>query len=95
MLSTTRTRNGVRQNTILNLGRHFPYPREAWPEISVRISDIINGQRQMSMFELPPEIEKAAQYYAGMIIQARGKAEKEEGGEKRGSDLRTVDINSL
>jgi hypothetical protein len=69
IVESIRTQKGVRQNTLLNLGRHFAHPRKIWPELTGRISDIINGQ--MSLFELPSEIEKAAQYYAGMIIQAQ------------------------
>jgi hypothetical protein len=60
-------------------------------ELTRRISDIINGQ--MSLFELPAEIEKAAQYYAGMIIQARGQSDQMQ--DEGGSDYRKVDIHSL
>lgn len=91
LVESVRTRKGVRQNTLLNLGRHFPYPRKRWSELSQRISDILNGQ--MSLFELPLDIEKAAQYYAGMIIQARGRLEQMPSeGE---SDYRNVDINTI
>jgi len=93
LVESVRTGKSVRQNTILNLGRHFPYPREKWPEISARIRDIVNGQ--MSMFELPAEMEKAAQYYAGLIIQVKGKPERPEEGPRQNGDFQSVDIDSL
>jgi hypothetical protein len=90
LVESIRTQKGVRQHTLLNLGRHFPHPRKTWPELTGRINDIMNGQ--MSLFELPAEIERAAQYYAGMIIRARGRAQMQGEG---GSDYRNVDIHSL
>ena len=93
LVESYRTQNGVRQQTILNLGRHFPYPRDLWPEIAIRIRDIMNGQ--MSLFELPDEVEKAAQYYASQIIHGRGQSNIKQ---KDGSieyDWQKVDINSL
>lgn len=91
LVESIRTQKGVRQHTLLNLGRHFAHPRKIWSELTRRISDIINGQ--MSLFELPAEIEKAAQYYAGMIIQARGRSDQIQ--DEGGSDYRNVDIHSL
>jgi transposase len=59
----------------------------------MRIRDIINGQ--LSLFELPADIEKAAQYYAGLIVQARGRAVKQQDGNERKCDYQRIDVNSL
>ena len=34
----------VRAVTVLNLGRHFPVPREHWPVLCVRIEELMHGQ---------------------------------------------------
>ena len=49
----------------------------------------------MSLFELPAEIEKVAQHYAGQIIHARGKVERARGGEEGAGDWQTVDVDSI
>ena len=73
LVESVRTEKGVKQRTILNLGRDFPYNREVWPDIACRIDEIISGQ--MSLFQLSAELETAAQRYAALIIQAWNRAD--------------------
>ncbi len=49
----------------------------------------------MSLFELSADIEKAAQYYAGQIIHARGGPDENQGKSKDESDWQSIDVNSL
>ncbi len=92
LVESVRTEKGVRQYTILNLGRDFPYPRELWPDLACRIEEIISGQKRL--FELPAEIETAAQRYSALIIQSRNQADESQ--DKPGcSDYHNVDINSF
>ena len=93
LVESVRTQKGVRQRTILNLGKDFSYPRELWPDLACRIEDIISGQ--MRLFQLPAEIETAAQRYAALIIQARNRADALQDDRPASSDYHNVDIDSL
>ncbi|MCF8070528.1 MAG: hypothetical protein K9L30_18260, partial [Desulfobacterales bacterium] len=37
LVESERTKKGVRQRTILNLGTGFSLPREKWPEVTSRV----------------------------------------------------------
>jgi hypothetical protein len=54
----------VRVVTVLNLGRHFPVPREHWPALCARIEELVHGQAALLPLDGPPSIEAAAQRYA-------------------------------
>jgi transposase len=90
LVESVRTQKGVKQRTIINLGRDFPYPREVWPDLACRIEEIITGQ--MNLFQLPSEIETAAQRYAALIIQSRNRADEVK---DDSPDYHNIDINSL
>ena len=85
-----RIGNKVSQKTLLNLGRHFDIEREAWPELCVRIEQILAGER--ALFELPSELEQEAQSICAKIIALRGDCLGGEAGEE--TDFREVDVNS-
>ncbi len=89
LVESQRLGKKVRQVTLLNLGRNFSLPREQWPELSSRIQDIIIGRHRL--FPTPDEIEKSAQRYAALVIQAQQ-------GQGSGQDeqlYKEVDIGSL
>jgi len=90
LVESVRTEKGVRQRTLLNLGRGFPYPRETWPDLAARIQEIISGQTRL--IPLSPDLEAAAQRYAALIIQTQARAD--EFG-KSSQDYHTVDVDSL
>ena len=93
LVESVRTEKGVRQRTILNLGKEFPYARALWPDLACRIDEIISGQ--MSLFKLSTELETAAQRYAALIIQSRNRADDIQN-DKTGSDAyHNVNIDSL
>lgn len=93
LVESVRTEKGVRQRTILNLGKNFPYQRALWPDLACRIDEIISGQ--MSLFKLSTELETAAQRYAALIIQSRNRADDIQN-DKTGSDAyHNVNIDSL
>ncbi len=87
LVESERTKKGVRQRTIINLGTGFSLPREQWPELASRIQQIISGEELL--FGLPQEIEEMAQNYAAQIIQSQSKSENNQ------PDYREVDIDSL
>lgn len=93
LVESFRTEKGVRQRTVLNLGRHFSLHRDSWPDLVKRIEEILSGQT--NLFQLPQEIETAAQRYAAAIIQSRSKANESTTSSTAQVDYHCVDINSL
>ncbi len=91
LVESVRTGKSVRQHTLRNLGTHFPYPRNKWPEMAGRIEDIIRGQR--TLFRLPKDLETACQHYAALIIQDQNRTE--DLSDTGDADYRNVDINTL
>jgi len=75
LVESIRTDNGVRQRTIINLGRHFEVPREQWPALAQRIEHIISGQRDLVPPDLDPQWEAMAQRYSAGVIRARARHE--------------------
>jgi len=59
LVESARTQKGVRQRTLLNLGRGFSYPRETWPDLAARIGEILHGQSRL--IPLSVDLETAAQ----------------------------------
>ena len=44
LVESVRTGAGVRQHTVLNLGRNFEVPRAQWAPLSQRIEALLGGQ---------------------------------------------------
>lgn len=93
LVESVRTEKGVRQRTVLNLGRHFSLNRESWPDLVQRIEAILSGQR--NLFKLTQDIETAAQHYAASIIQSRAEVHDLISGKHDRPDYHCIDINSL
>ena len=93
LVESVRTEKGVKQRTILNLGRDFPYNREVWPDIACRIDEIISGQ--MSLFQLSAELETAAQRYAALIIQAWNRADESQNDKTDREAYHNVNLDTL
>jgi transposase len=91
----------VRAVTALNLGRHFPVPREHWPALCARIEELVHGQAALLPMDGPPSIEAAAQRYAALLLARWGErraapaAGAEATGTALGTDVQAVDIDSL
>jgi len=89
LVASKRIGNKVRQQTLLNLGRHFSLPREQWGQLCSRIDDIISGQLTL---ETPPEeIEQIAQHYAARLIAKRSECIEH----NNTPDYQEVDVASL
>src|SRR4030065_102244 len=74
LVRSERVGGKVRQITLLNLGRHFPIKQEDWPLLCRRIEEIIGGQAAMTLDIAPEAIERAAQRYAGRLVEIVPKA---------------------
>ncbi len=91
LVESFRSVKGVRQRTLLNLGKNFPYSEDHWPKLASRIHDILYGQK--TLFALPVKLELAAQHYAALLIQTKG--QNIQNTAPAAEDYRDVDINSL
>jgi len=92
LVESKRTVKGVRQRTLLNLGKDFPYPRELWPDIVQRIEDIITGQQRLFPLD---KVEVAAQRYAALLLQSQARAAELDKREIKATDYREIDVESL
>ena len=93
LVESVRAAEGVRQRTLLNLGRHFEVPRQQWGALAQRIEQLVSGQGDLVPVELDPRWEEAAQRYAAQVIRA--KARLDEGRAAEAADYQSVDVNSL
>jgi len=76
LVESVRSEHGVRQLTLLNLGRHFDVPRDQWVPLTQRIEQIIRGQGALLAMGLDAQWEDAAQRYGAMLIRARARGEQ-------------------
>jgi hypothetical protein len=91
LVESLRTADGVRQRTLLNLGRHFDVPRERWAALAQRIEQLASGQQTLGVVELPPVEEELAQRYAAQqVVHARSR--NQSSGDE--ADYQTVDVSS-
>lgn len=95
LVESKRVGKKVRQHTLLNLGANFDLPREVWPDLCIRIEQILNGEQPL--FAVDPAIEGSAQHIYSQIIARRGEIQKlnveNESDETRGFE--EVDIDSI
>ena len=88
LVESQRTKNKVRQRTLLNLGTDFYLPKEKWPILTKRIQDILDGQQ--SLFEIDCNIDKLAGNIAAKIL-----IQQQEKDAQPDTDYREVDVDSL
>jgi len=98
----------VRQITVMNLGRHFPFKQDDWPLLCSRIEQLLQPQDRLLDLTCPDAIERAAQRYVGQLIEralpvSRVAGEAVPAGQPSGAvvaapavpDYQDVDIDSL
>ena len=72
LVESVRIAGGVRQHTVLNLGRNFEVPRSQWGPLAQRIEALIQGQLALIADGLDAQWEAMAQQYAARIVSRRG-----------------------
>ena len=98
LVRTERVGGKVRQITLLNLGRHFPIRQEDWPVLCRRLEEIIGGQAALISETVPEAIERAAQRYAGRLIEGMSQKATIAPGTVTDTvrcDFQEVDVDSL
>lgn len=92
LVENERVAGKVKQETLLNLGRHFAVPESDWKALSARIKQLLTVQTDC--FEqtqsLPTPLERQAQDYAARMIEQRG-----ETGPFEGDDYHSIDLDGL
>ncbi len=93
LVRTHRVSGKVRQQTLLNLGRHFSIPRHLWPLLCRRLDQILSGQLPL-LEEVSTPLEEEAQRMAERLLQ--GEADVMGAGREAPSeDLQTVEVGSV
>ena len=59
----------VRQITVLNLGRHFPFKQEDWPLLCLRLEQLLHPQDNFLPMACSETLEAAAQRYFGQLVE--------------------------
>ena len=92
LVTSKRVGKKVRQQTLLNLGRHFDLPREHWPELCIRLDQILVGQKPL--FETNKVIEQTAQHIYSKLMASSGQISKVNT-DAEVADSQEVDVNSI
>jgi hypothetical protein len=95
LVESVRTAQGVRQHTVLNLGRHFEVPRSQWAALAQRIEALLQGQLDLIADGLEPCWEAMAQQYAARIVSRRGETVAEPKEAMGDTDYQRVDLATL
>ena len=93
LVRSHRVSGKVRQQTLLNLGRHFSIPRQDWPLLCRRLDQILSGQLPL----LPVAsslLEEEAQRMAQRLLEGEADVTGV-GGEGASEDLQTVEVDSV
>ena len=61
LVESVRTAAGVRQHTVLNLGRNFEVPRAQWASLAQRIEALLGGQLDLIADGLDAQWEAMAE----------------------------------
>ncbi len=90
LVESHRVAGKVKQQTLLNLGRHFDVHKRDWQSLSLRIQQLLEKQESILSLELTPDLEALAQRYAAQIIARQGQQASE-----TPDQLSTVNLESL
>jgi hypothetical protein len=94
LVQSERVGGRVRQVTLLNLGRHFALPPDAWPALCGRLEELRSGQGALLAAAGSAQVEREAQrLFAQMLARHGGPP----GGAARsdGGEVQAVDVDSL
>ena len=93
LVRSHRVSGKVRQQTLLNLGRHFSVPRQDWPLLCRRLDQILSGQLPL----LPVAstlLEEEAQRMAQRLLEGEADV-MGTGGEASSEQMQTVEVDSI
>ena len=91
LVQSERRGGRVRQVTLLNLGRQFALPPEAWPTRCARLEELRSGQGALLAGAGP--VEREAQRLFARLLARQGEAPQTGG--PAGGDVQAVDVDAL
>lgn len=95
LVETERVNGKVKQHTLLNLGRHFAVAKVHWPDLTLRIEQLLSGQASLLSIELPEaELEEKAQHIKALLLARRSTPEAATE-PTTATSIESVDIDSL
>lgn len=92
LVESIRTEQGVRQRTLLNLGRYFDLPKEQWPALVIRLEQLLEGQGDLLGSGLDPMWEPLAEQIVAKLLHARSRSEEDT---QEPADFQSVDLHRL
>ena len=92
LVQSERVGGRVRQVTLLNLGRQFTLPQEAWPALCARLEELRSGQGALLAGAVL--VEREAQRLFARLLARQGVAPAT-AGRTDGGDVQAVDVDSL
>ena len=92
LVESVRAGAGVRQHTVLNLGRNFEVPRAQWAPLAQRIEALLGGQLDLIADGLDAQWEAMAQQVAARIVSRRGTVVAEQDAPAPEGDYQRVDL---
>ena len=95
LVESVRTVAGVRQHTVLNLGRNFEVPRAQWAPLAQRIEALLGGQLDLIVDGLDAQWEAMAQQVAARIVSRRGTGVVEQDAPAQEGDYQRVDLSRV
>jgi transposase len=95
LVESVRVAAGVRQHTLLNLGRNFEVPRAQWAPLAQRIEALLGGQLDLIADGLDAQWEAMAQQYAARIVSRRGTAVVDQDAAAPEGDYQRVDLSRV
>ena len=93
LVRSHRVSGKVRQQTLLNLGRHFSIPRHHWPLLCRRLDQILSGQLPL-LAEASTQLEEEAQRMAERLLEGEADVTGT-AGEASSEELQTVEVGSV
>ena len=95
LVESVRVAAGVRQHTVLNLGRNFEVPRAQWAPLAQRIEVLLGGQLDLIVDGLDAQWEAMAQQYVARIVSRRGTVEQADDAPAQEGDYQRVDLSQV
>ena len=92
LVLSQRVDGRVRHRTLLNLGTHYPVPREKWKEVTELAEALLHGRPPL--LEAAPDVQAAAEDIVAKL-RARGFRAEAMQEEARKPDIATVDLDTL
>lgn len=92
LVETKRVDKRVVQSTIINLGSNFDLQKDLWPDLCIRIEQLLNGESPL--FATNPTVEELAQSTYRQILAKRAELVPTQNSEEN-QQFEEVDIQSL